>query len=135
MSGVLALSDNDAYAEHFNADGPSLAQDSRKLTAAKSSDLSGTQVDCTLLSLPLYLVNQARRLVGRRGGERDNGNRYVMRKSSCRSRQCVCRICLCRSFIGRFFTASGQRLLARSITSSKCGLIARHGISACSDHD
>lgn len=55
------------FALRFNADVPSLLQDARKLTAAKSSELSGTQVDYTLLSLPLYLVNQARRLVGEVG--------------------------------------------------------------------
>lgn len=41
----------------FNADVPSLLRDSKKLS-------NGTAIDYTLLSLPVYLAGQARRLVG-----------------------------------------------------------------------
>ena len=47
----------------FNADPPSLLRDSRKLP-------DGTTVRFDLLSLPLYLVGQARRLIGEAAAER-----------------------------------------------------------------
>ena len=47
----------------FNADPPSLLRDSRKLP-------DGTTVSYDLLSLPLYLVGQARRLIGEIAVER-----------------------------------------------------------------
>ena len=49
----------------FNADPPSLLRDSRKLP-------DGTTVRFDLLSLPLYLVGQARRLIGEAAAERSS---------------------------------------------------------------
>ena len=49
----------------FNADPPSLLRDSRKLP-------DGTTVRYDLLSLPLYLVGQARRLIGEAAAERSS---------------------------------------------------------------
>ena len=49
----------------FNADPPSLLRDSRKLP-------DGTTASYDLLSLPLYLVGQARRLIGEVAAERSS---------------------------------------------------------------
>ena len=49
----------------FNADRPSLLRDVRKLP-------DGTTVCYRLLSLPLYLVGQARRLLGEAAAERSS---------------------------------------------------------------
>ena len=53
-----------------------------------------------------------------------------IRKSGCRFCQCSFNPALCSSSIGSSFSAPGHRLRAFSRVSSKCGLIARQGISA-----
>ena len=59
----------------------------------------------------------------------------VIRKSCCRFLQCRIKLSLCASSIGRSFMALSQRVRALSIASSRCGFIARQGISALSAQD
>ena len=57
------------------------------------------------------------------------GHDYRIAKSSCNPAQCAMSFFLCNLFMGRLFNSTGHRFLAVSIASSRCGFMARQGIS------
>ena len=57
------------------------------------------------------------------------GHDYRIAKSSCNPVQCSMSLFLCNLFMGRFFNSTGHRFLAVYIASSRCGFMARQGMS------